>query len=553
MDITEDDAAPDSELNAEEVTDFDTMFDTTMMEQIDNVARQLGSDGYLEDEGEDADADISQGMQARIERRNEALNGSAQIAADTIQQSIEDTAAERQMDDSGRVGQRDEMRMQQTELRMPLPFAPSVSSGQLRRSPRGLIRAGKIERALPPELQRIRKELGERLAKDNLDDSKELDTTMDMQRQFLEDSATIPSQLWRIPGRVRGQLKLNMDRILTDYILFDEVVDDINEMLDRIHNWPRRVVGGILRSFCEDVEEKGRKKVHVCLSQTDDGHEFNVAILNPNPLFPPARNTAAGWNPNYMPRSHIKGCGPECPWTIRRDNNKERMIRAQARREREKALVKVGDVGPPSMGAISMTLAQKLDRMVMPPPPPRPRQIPSSFAQSPPSPRPRHTQLPGSSLLSSPSPRPGRATLPARSNSTALLLNAANLSKIPDATIQPYRFMPDPNSQESSRSATPSPPVIPEPDPRAELKYMSVTDVNKYRNNFFVKSLPSPESSKREENTSLIPQRVARKQPKRLKNKHPKVEKYQVARKQPKQLKKQHPKVEEYQVDPDGH
>jgi hypothetical protein len=134
-------------------------------------------------------------------------------------------------------------------------------------------------------------------------------------------------QNWRMP-RSRSSLNTNKDRIYTDYILADGFVNDINAMLDHIHNWPREDAEEIMKSFEHDIDnEKRRIKFEEFRGETRD---WNVHIEDPHAsmyhprvyahshrLSPGRRPKRVDWgiidNGGLPPDCKENGCGAGCP------------------------------------------------------------------------------------------------------------------------------------------------------------------------------------------------------------------------------------------------
>ncbi|OAL01943.1 hypothetical protein IQ06DRAFT_368410 [Phaeosphaeriaceae sp. SRC1lsM3a] len=108
------------------------------------------------------------------------------------------------------------------------------------------------------------------------------DGLLENQQSFQLIRATPPSpQHWRLP-RTRTGLNHNLDRIYTDYLLRSDFVDDINYMLDHIHNWSADDAYEIMQSFERDSSNAGRRVRFIPVS----GESRQWLLRIENPAFP---------------------------------------------------------------------------------------------------------------------------------------------------------------------------------------------------------------------------------------------------------------------------
>lgn len=108
------------------------------------------------------------------------------------------------------------------------------------------------------------------------------DGLLENQQFFQLIRATPPSpQHWRLP-RTRTSLNHNLDRIYTEYLLRSDFVDDINYMLDHIHNWSADDAYEIMQSFERDSSNAGRRVRFIPVS----GESRQWLLRIENPTFP---------------------------------------------------------------------------------------------------------------------------------------------------------------------------------------------------------------------------------------------------------------------------
>ncbi|KAH7412185.1 hypothetical protein DE146DRAFT_732507 [Phaeosphaeria sp. MPI-PUGE-AT-0046c] len=95
--------------------------------------------------------------------------------------------------------------------------------------------------------------------------------------QLIRATPPCPQQ-WR-STRTRSHPNTNLDRIYTDYILRWDVVDDINYMLDHIHNWSADDAYEIMQSFERDSSNEGRRVRFIPVYR--ESRQWLVRIENP--------------------------------------------------------------------------------------------------------------------------------------------------------------------------------------------------------------------------------------------------------------------------------
>lgn len=95
-----------------------------------------------------------------------------------------------------------------------------------------------------------------------------------------------PPQSWRPSTRpYGGKLYRDTSRIETDFIMSNDFVHDVNEMLDTIHNWSRAEADAIQSSFADDFLNEGRKiSFHAFFR--DGSQHWTVKIKNCDPYRP---------------------------------------------------------------------------------------------------------------------------------------------------------------------------------------------------------------------------------------------------------------------------
>jgi hypothetical protein len=80
----------------------------------------------------------------------------------------------------------------------------------------------------------------------------------------------------------RTRPKTSLSRISTDFILAQQFVNDINEMLDYIRNWDREDAKEIMKSFENDLVNEGREITFAIKNAVDNTKHWCVDIKNPN-------------------------------------------------------------------------------------------------------------------------------------------------------------------------------------------------------------------------------------------------------------------------------
>jgi hypothetical protein len=138
----------------------------------------------------------------------------------------------------------------------------------------------RILRWIVASVKEIEKESHRNLPKNASTDPEPDQSTTSSQRIEPTQASTPPLKYWRLP-RTQERLNTNMLRIYTDYILRSEYVDDINHMLDRMHNQSRDEAEDIIKSFQDDPSNSDRK-VRFIGGRKKSLHWF-VLIEDPDP------------------------------------------------------------------------------------------------------------------------------------------------------------------------------------------------------------------------------------------------------------------------------
>jgi hypothetical protein len=297
-----------------------------------------------------------------------------------------------------------------------------------------------------------------------------------------------PPQSWRIPHD-RTHLELDMNRIHTDYILSNDFIDNINEMLNAIHNWSENRAMWIMKSFRDDVYNEDRKITFFSRHCPGVSLTWNVRIENPNRWTPKTSCVTAkerlqqymeegkdGYG-DYVPTCP-GGCGPQCRPLVRtKEQNEEALARGREVRRQENERKEWGD-------------ARERDRELRKtmPPPPLPRWVAGRTEQSSqPSPRPKPlSEEDIAKLVSEPlypprSPQPGNAELKLTFDQWKRL----------EANEPPPMENQGLMGERSRNSPSPSPTTsrVPLFGPRPQTTYVKVTDVAKKRSSSYNRAL----------------------------------------------------------------
>jgi hypothetical protein len=300
---------------------------------------------------------------------------------------------------------------------------------------------------------------------------------------------------WRRPHD-RTHLKLSMNRIHTDYILSNDFVDDINEMLNTIRNWSRERATEVMKSFREDLYNEGRNITFYSNHILGGGLTWNVRIENPN-----------GWMPNTscitaqerlqqrMEESKYGyggvvptcpgGCGPECrPYVRTKEQNEQALARGSEMRRQEKERKE-------SRAAAERDKASR-ELML---PPPLPRRVLGRTEQSPPTPRLKPLSEENIAKLVAAPLYPPRSP---RLGTTELKLTVGQLNRLeankPPQTPHPGRTSERTRDAPSSRPSSSKATLI-RPSPRTT--YVKVTDVAKKRSSSYCPAFPDDYIHKR--------------------------------------------------------
>ncbi|KAH7073496.1 hypothetical protein BKA63DRAFT_566690 [Paraphoma chrysanthemicola] len=195
-----------------------------------------------------------------------------------------------------------------------------------------------------------------------------------------------PQIRWRCPERSRGQLKIGQHRIYTEYILSQEFIDDINEMLNYIRKWSLTDAIPIMRSFIHDPENKGRQ-VAFRIGAVAGESCWTVELTNPDASVHHPRvlrdsgHLPLAYHPKRLdwgihdygglpPRCAKEGCGPACPHEKTPHEKYQSLVKGRSIQRSESKLKSPGAVGGPNyenIGALSNKPSE--DRRKMPPPP----------------------------------------------------------------------------------------------------------------------------------------------------------------------------------------
>jgi hypothetical protein len=107
-------------------------------------------------------------------------------------------------------------------------------------------------------------------------------STKSGQHSTMSRTSPPQTQHWRLP-RNRDHSSTSMVRIHTDYILSSDCIKDINHMLDHIHNWSRFDAENIIKSFENDHINADRKVTFIG-ARKESIHWF-VLIEKPDPSY----------------------------------------------------------------------------------------------------------------------------------------------------------------------------------------------------------------------------------------------------------------------------
>jgi hypothetical protein len=167
--------------------------------------------------------------------------------------------------------------------------------------------------------------------------------------QLTQASPPLP-QDWRTP-QIRTHLKLSLNRIHTEYLLTSEFIDDINEMLNYISNWPREDAKEIMKSFENDPVNEGRS-IRFVEKTLVNKRQWRVKIQNPRPsVFHPRVYENSHRLPlnrrskrvdrgialyGVLPPCCQNGCDPGCPRARTKADNEKSLLKGRKIQQMEK-------------------------------------------------------------------------------------------------------------------------------------------------------------------------------------------------------------------------
>jgi hypothetical protein len=355
---------------------------------------------------------------------------------------------------------------------------------------------------------------------------------------------------WRIP-RDRGELNTEKDRIYTEYILDDEFLDNINRMLDYIHNWPLEDAKDIMISFQNDPENE-RRNIEF-LEEFGCSRRWTVRIENPDAStyhprvyshiyrFPLSRRpNRIDWGLNEYgelpPRCVEEGCGYGCPHERTAIDNKRSLARGRRMQQTEytsNAMMETFSNLP--SGLLAEGPRNDKDREAMPPPP-LPRQESSWTGQN------------------------------FHSNTEVLPSIAENVSKLsqdppvcppsPRPRLEKFNLNDEQRKKvgviHSPRTTTLSPTLTPKLAPTPQPKYTYIREIINSKKRYYAKCLP-PLATQATQATHLMPERKALSAP--TMSAQNAIDHYRedLARILKRHQTQQCPQVEPWQIDPDRH
>tara|TARA_R110002003_G_scaffold1048_16_gene22291 strand:- start:12419 stop:14548 length:2130 start_codon:yes stop_codon:yes gene_type:complete len=372
-----------------------------------------------------------------------------------------------------------------------------------------------------------------------IDDDNTRDRTNSTEQSPASGGISAQPLRWRVPGRDRSQMKLNKERIYTEYLLTNEFIDDINVMLDYIRNWTEADARPIMQSFMDEPENESRM-IMFYDQLTDSGKQWIVRILNPDVSSYHPRLYSGSWHlplsqrPKRLdwgiaelggppPRCLKEGCATGCPRERTKEDNLRSLIKGRNIQRSERILQSLGAIDTTNNAALPTVPDE--DRRKMPPPPLPPLKptllgVPKDIDEikarirellalstrglagetvEPPSLLARRVSKvlgsdPGSSLSTSKdrSDPPGKSLIPPSSPRPVKLKLTFNAAK--QRELQAIR----PPSPPPSPSPSPPPPitfqfmptVTPDPEPTPPSYYIKVAKAKQPASSFFGKRPP---------------------------------------------------------------